>query len=254
MADRKKVDPVGERYFAPLGRAEVLVDVLFYVSAAFSFLALFVGQSAHPGGYSAVQIGFVLSVVAFFAGNLVVRLYFSPRAQERRLEDFLAHAYKTPLSHEQTKYYYINSATTVPARIAAQVLEKSFYSKSTASSMLPLEGLKVGAYLVIWLIAILNRSTDLTLLGVAAQILFSEQMISRWLRLEWLRFKCEGIFNELFECIQRGASLNIPAVRLLGKYEIAKAAAGIMLSTRVFEKHQERTNREWEQIRITLEI
>jgi hypothetical protein len=40
----------------------------------------------------------------------------------------------------------------------------------------------------------------------------------------------------------------------LGKYEITKATAGIMLSTHVFEKHQERTNREWEQIRTTLEI
>jgi hypothetical protein len=254
MDDQDKIDPVGERYFGPLRIAESSANILFYVSAAFSLLALFAEKATYPILYSVAQIGFVLFVIAFFVVNLLIRLYFSPRAQKRRYEDFLSHAYNTQLSHQQTTKYYNNSATTVPARIAAQVLENSFYSKDTASSMAVVERIKIIAYIVIWTVAALNRSTDLSTLGVAAQIVFSEQILSRWLRLEWLRLKCESIFDELFQLIKGGATLEPPAVRLLGEYEIVKATAGITLSTRLFERDQERTTREWAQIRTTLGI
>ena len=41
------------------------------------------------------------------------------------------------------------------------------------------ERMKIVAYVVIWIIAVLNRSTDLSTVGVAAQIIFSEQILSR---------------------------------------------------------------------------
>lgn len=250
----KKIDPVGERYFGPLRAAEFSVDVLFYVSAAFSLLALLAEKNLHPIWYSVVQIGFVLSVIALFVGNLLIRLYFSPRAQKRRYEDFLSHAYGTQLSHQQTTQYYNNSATRAPARIAAQLLENNFYSKDTASSMAVVERIKIAAYVVIWIIAALNRSTDLSAVSVAAQIVFSEQILSRWLRLEWLRLRCESIFDDLFQLLKSGASLQVPAIKHLGEYEIVKATAGVTLSTRLFERNQERTTREWAQIRTTLGI
>jgi uncharacterized membrane protein YeiB len=137
----KKIDPVGEQYFEPLRVAELIVDILFYVSAAFSILALFADRTSRPVLYSVVQIGFALSVVALFVGSLAIRL--SPRAQKRRYEDFLAHAFATQLSHQQTTRYYNNSAKTVPLRISAQVLENCLYTKSTASRMVTVERLKM---------------------------------------------------------------------------------------------------------------
>jgi hypothetical protein len=255
MADNdQKVDPVGEQYFRPLRTAEFTVDVLFYVSAVFSFLAIFVEKNTHSIWYPVVQTVFVLSVMAFFVGNLAIRLYFSPRAQRRRYDDFLSHAYGIQLSYQQTENYYNNSATTVPARIASQVLENSFYSKNTASSMATVERIKVIPYLLLWFIVALTRSADLSIVAVAAQFVFSEQIVSRWLRLEWLRLRCESIFDELFQLLKSGSNLELPAVRLLGAYEIVKATAGIMLSTRLFERNQEQTDREWAQIRTTLSI
>jgi hypothetical protein len=255
MAERaKKSDPVGERYFEPLSVAELIVDILFYVSAAFSILALFADRTSHPVWYSAVQIGFALSVVALFVGTLAVRIYFSPRAQKRRYEDFLAHAFSTQLSHEQTTRYYNNSAKTAPLRIMAQVLENCLYTKSTASRMVTLERIKIGFYVVIWTLVALTRSIDLGIVGVVAQIVFSEQILSRWVRLEWLRLKCESIFDDVFQVLKSGADPELEAVRFLGEYEIAKAIAGITLSTRLFERNQGRVDREWAQIRTALGI
>jgi hypothetical protein len=250
----KKIDPVGEHYFAPLQVAEFTVNALFYVSAAFSIVALFTDRNSHPVLYSAVQIGFAVSVMALFVGSLAIRLYFSPRAQKRRYEDFLGHAYATPLSHQQTTSYYNNSATTVPLRIAAQVLENSLYTKSTASSIVTVERIKIIVYVLVWLLIALSRSIDLGIVGVAAQIVFSEQILSRWLRLEWLRLKCESIFDDLFQIIKRGTDLELESVRLVGEYEIAKATAAITLSTRLFERNQARVDHEWVEIRRALSI
>jgi hypothetical protein len=254
MADENKIDPVGERYFGPLRTAELAADVLFYLSAALSLASLFVEKTVYPILYSLVQVGFVLSVIAFFVANVLIRFYFSPRAQKRRYEDFLSHAFDTALSHRQTTKYYNNSATTTPNRIAAQVLENSFYSRDTASSMATEERLKIALYVLIWIIAVLNRSTDLSTIGVAAQIVFSEQVISRWLRIEWLRLKCEALFDELFQLIKSGTNLEVASVKVLGEYEIVKATAAITLSTRLFKRNEERTTREWEEMRKTLGI
>jgi hypothetical protein len=254
MADQDRTDPIGERYFGPLRAAEIAAEVLFYLSGVLSLVALLVERPSYPILYELVQIGFVLSVIALFVANFLIRLYFAPRAQKRRYEEFLSHAYGTALSHRQTKKYYNNSATTVPNRIAAQVLENSFYSRDTASSMAAEERFKIAAYALVWIIAVLNRSTDLSAIGVAAQIVFSEQVISRWLRIEWLRLKCEALFDELFQLIKSGTNLEVASVKRLGEYEIIKATAAITLSTRLFKRNEERTTCEWAEIRKTLGI
>ena len=198
----EKIDPIGDEYFNPLRLADRIAGTLFFVSAALSILALLVSKVSHPTAHDFVHIAFPISVVALFCTTLAIRLYFFPRAQFARYHDFLAHAYDKQLSHKKTAAYYNNAATTVPTRIAAQVLESSFFSKRILSQMAFDERLKIGGYVLLWLITILYRNTDLAVIGVAAQIVFSEQILSRWFRLEWFRNECEKIYDELFRFIK----------------------------------------------------
>jgi hypothetical protein len=250
----EKVDPIGDEFYRPLLVADKVADWLFYVSAALSIAALFVADQVHRLANEFVQIAFALSVVLLFATTLLVRLYFFPRAQIRRYQDFLSHAFGRPLSHKQTVAYYNNSATTLVARVGAQVLESAFFTKEVLSKTLPYERTKFSLYVGIWLIAILYRRTDLALIGVAAQIIFSEQILSRWLRLEWFRWKCERLYDELFTLFRTKAKLDSAAWDMLGQYEITKATSAISLSTSVFERNRERLNAEWEDIRRTLSL
>lgn len=71
-------DPIGDRYFTPLVKADKVSDILFYVAGILSLLALVVEQDSRPQLNSLVQIGFAVVVVALFAVTLAVRLYFSP--------------------------------------------------------------------------------------------------------------------------------------------------------------------------------
>ena len=252
--DKQKKDPVGDEFFRPLVIADYIARSLFYTSAALSIAALLVSQSAYPQAFTIIQVAFALSVIALFVVSLATRLYFGPRAQSRRYQDFLSHAFGKPLSHKQTAAYYNNSVAAGLPRAAAQVLESSFFSREVVSRMLTWERTKIALYVVIWIVALLNRTTDLLLIGVAAQIVFSEQILSHWLRLEWLRRECEKVYEDLFRLIQSGSPSDMFTLELLGRYETAKATAGITLSPRTFEKNRISLNAEWETIRATLGI
>jgi hypothetical protein len=255
MADKpQKDDPIGQRYFAPLSLADRVSDVLFYISAVLSLAVPLVEQSRYPTIYTVAQIAFAVSVIALFTVTLAIRLYFSPRAQFRRYQDFLAHAFGKPLSAQQTSGYYNNAATTVPRRIAAQVLENSFYSHDTVSQMAKIERIRVLVYILLYVLVILYRSTDLATIAIAAQIVFSEQILSRWLRLEWLRRECERTYDDVYRQFQSRGQMDAFSIEAVGRYEIAKATAAISLSSRIFEASSDRTNAEWAKIRTTLGI
>jgi len=249
---QEKVDPIGARYFRPLTIADLAADVLFYVSAALSLVVPLIEQPAYPKLYSVTQIAFAISVIAMFVISLAIRLYFAPRAQVRRYQDFLAHAFGKPLSYQQTSGYYNNAATTVPRRIAAQVLENSFYSSDTLSQMSTIERIKIALYVLLYILVIFNRNTDLATIGVAAQIVFSEQIVSRWLRLEWLRRECERTYDDVYRQLQSKGQMDAFSIESLGRYEIAKATAALSLSSRIFERSAERMNAEWARIGATL--
>lgn len=253
MADTPhKVDPIGERYFRPLEVAEAVASGLFHVSAALSLAVPLVSQQDHPSLYALAQILFALCVIALFGVTLATRLYFSPRAQFKRFQDFLAHAYGKPLAAQRTSGYYNNSATTVPRRIAAQVLENSFYSHDTVSQMARIERIKIAVYLLLYIIVIFNRNTDLATIAVAAQIVFSEQIVSRWFRLEWLRHECERTYDDVYRQFQTKGQFDAFSTEAVGRYEIVKATAAISLSSLIFNRRTDRTDAEWAKVRAAL--
>ena len=247
MADEKR-DPLGQEFYAPLVRAEKTADVLFFTAGALSLAALFV--TPHDGIlFRLVGVAFPLSVMALFIVTHAVRLYFFPRAQRGRLRDFLSHAYGKPLQPKQSVAYYNNSATTPPARILAQTLESVFFTKSILLKMCSWERALVVGYFAIWSIAVLNRTTDLALIGVIAQLVFSEQIVSRYLRVEWLRSKCEALYEQVFNLIQGTGTTGPAPIEFFTWYETVKATAGVSISGRLFEQNRERLNKEWEDIR-----
>ncbi len=248
----QKVDPISQKYFKPLERAELVEVTLFYLSAAISLAIPLIDRTATPKMYDYTQIVFLILVIALSITSFSIRLYFSPRAQDCRLKDFLSHAYNTSLSPETTDHYYTTNEETSQKRLAAQALENSLYSKNTISEMVTFERIKVVIYFLLWFIAISNRSTDLAILALIAQIIFSEHIVLKWLRSEWLRRQFESVFDGLFQLFMGNKNDNqfeVRALQLMGKYETSKAIANITLSSKVFKKIETESNAEWATVR-----
>ena len=63
-----------------------MIDWLFYLSALLSFCTLLVRQDTHPNAYDVVLLLFSISVVAMFALGMMLRLYLTPRAEDKRTQ------------------------------------------------------------------------------------------------------------------------------------------------------------------------
>lgn len=250
-------DPIGDRYFWPLELADKTSDWLFYVTALLSFVVLFVEPVAHPIVYDLLQASFVLSVIVVFVLNLVIRLHWRPRAADKRAAELLSNSYGIDLTHERTSGYYNNEQTDPVRRLGVALLENSHFSKAIALEMARSERVKVITYATIFVMLILNRSTDLAIASTAAQAVFSEQIVSRWLRLEWFRVRCDNTFSQLYSLFQSVPNKGFLAARVLelfAYYETGKSNSGVNLSSKTFAKLNPTLSKEWETIKSALKL
>ena len=251
----QRLDPIQKKYFTPLERADSLGDWLFGGAVALSIIAVVIDKADFPRGYNLTQGAFVLLVLSLFIVGQISRLYFAPRAEDKRREEFLSNALNVNLTHERTIGYYNNNESDPTRKVGLNILENTHFTKAIALEMVKRERLVSGIYLATWLFLMLNRDTDLGLISAAAQAVFSEQIISRWLRLEWLRIRSENIFRELHR-----AFLSNPAQHVLGAqileafstYEATKSSASIVLSTNIFDRLNPSLTQEWEDIKASL--
>ncbi|MBN9127508.1 MAG: hypothetical protein J0I90_07995 [Nitrosospira sp.] len=187
----------------------------------------------------------------------MARLYFTPRAEEKRRQDFLSNAFHIPLTHERTIGYYNNDLTGSIDRIAAQLLENSLFTKTITRTMARRERILVLLYFAVYLLIILNRDSNLELITIASQVLFSEQALSRCIRLEWLRMRSEKIFDEVYRMFQSKPdtdNFQVQTLDFLIDYESTKATAGITLSSKLFNRLNPSLSQEWEYIKKVLYI
>ena len=211
----------------------------------------------YPNLYDALLIAFGVSVLALFVIGLTSRLYLTPRAEDKRRQDFFSSACGIDLIHQKTDGYYNNDFKDPIKRMAAQVLENSFFSKAIALRMAKWERTKIVVYAVLWLICLLYRRTDLGIVVAASQAVFSEQVLARWIRLEWLRMRFEKTFDDVYKLLQAQPSVgkfNAMTLDALSMYETAKSNAAITLSSRIFEELNRSLSAEWDSIKAALKI
>lgn len=257
LSNSQRSDPIRERFFEPLRKADSISNWLFIIAALLSFMALRFDAKTEPTGNELIQTAFIISAVTLFVLGQVTKLYFWPRAEGPRRKDFLSYCLGANLTHLRTNGYYNNKETDPVRRTGAAVLENTLFTKAIVLTMLKWVRFWTFTYILAWLTALTMRSTDLGWIAVAAQVLFSEQLVSRWLRMEWLRLKTEEIHNNLLAVFGSNATPTVMQPYIWGAvadYETAKANAGILMSEKVFAKHNASLSAEWDQIRRTNNI
>ncbi|WP_232232561.1 hypothetical protein [Cupriavidus sp. amp6] len=257
LSGMPRIDPIRKNYYSAVERADTASDYLFYFGAVLSVATLFVDQNTHPRLYDVVLIAFALTTLALFVIGIASRLYLTPRAEDKRRQDFFGSAWGVSLTHEQTQGYYNNDQSAPARRMTAQVLENSHFTKSIALRMTRIERVRVGIYATLWVACVLTRRTDLGVVVAASQAVFSEQILAKWLRIEWLRSRCEKVYDDVFKLFQSGATgqtFNAMAMEAVTAYETGKANAAVTLSSKLFEKLNPTLSREWDAIKQSLKI
>jgi len=255
VPDRK--DPIGDRYFQVVDIAETATQILFILAAILSLGFLVVDKYPNTWFYQAVHITFILAAIGLFIVNLALRLYWSPIAADKRCLDLLSYAYSLPLIYEQTVKYYNNNETSPIRRLGLAIMENSFFSESICSAMLRLERIKLSFCLIVLIAIWLNKSSNFTVIELAAQVVFSEYIVSYWCRLEWFRSRCKICFDSLYALFNANPQQDILHAQMLNWvifYESTKSNAGITLSSNLFEKMNPSLTQEWENIKAALSL
>jgi len=255
--ESKKYDPIRKKYFDPIEKIEKSQKFFFWMSVFLSFTIPLLDKNSCPSVYSNIQILFCLTVFLLFSLNMLIRFYLKPRADDMRLKDFVSHGYGIALNHDQTKNYYNNNETNPRRKIAAQLLENSMHSKSTASVMAVRTRWATLAYVVIFIIVIINRSTDLEWISIAAQVIVGEYILLSWVRAEWTLNRYERVFDDihsLFLLNPENKRFEIKLIDGLIKYETTKPNSVAILSNTIFESNNDKTSQDWENLKSTLNI
>lgn len=248
----QRSDPVGDTYYSRVASADKASELLFYIGAVLSFGVLFVEKAEHPTTYRVVNFLFVLAVLSLFVLGAVLRLYLTPRAEHKRRLDFFSSALGIKLTHETSVQYYNNTENEPIRRTAAQLLENLHFTKNIVLMMLRWERVKVGGYAVAWLACLLWQHADIGLIVAISQAIFGEQILARYLRMEWLRIECEHLYDQTYQSF--ASQGNADAFRALTlnavvAYEAAKAIAAIPLSSTIFHRENAGLSGEWEKIK-----
>ncbi|MBK7491793.1 MAG: hypothetical protein IPI17_07200 [Nitrosomonas sp.] len=250
-----KIDPIRDSYYKPLEQAESWLGRIFYTTGSLSIVVFLIEKDQYPEIYVFVQIFFLLCAVTGFVLGLAIRLYWNPRAQNKRLEDFLSHALSISLSHERTVGYYNNEETDWVRKTGVQLLENSYFSKEIIAVMCKEERIRFFSYAALFFLIIIYRDTPIDLIIAISQVLFTEQLISRYFRVEWLRIKYENTYDTLYKIFQARPESNILKAMIISNlviYENSKANGVITLSSEIFNRENQIISKRWERIKDDL--
>ena len=195
--EKERIDEI-EQYYKPIERLEKWNNNLFWVSSFLSIVVLYIDKVPLSNIKIITTVIFIVCVVSGLVFSLYLRFNLIPKAEEKRRKQLLSNSFGIPLTHEQTQKYYNNQITPSIKKLGANILENSFFAKEICSRMAIRERIKIICYITIWILAAIWRDTPIDLLLVITQIIFSGEILGRFISLELLRYRNEHLFEELY--------------------------------------------------------
>jgi hypothetical protein len=255
---KQRFDEV-DQYYSPIKTLAAIGSTLFWFIAALSLCMLYVASIKKSSFLISLQTVFIMLVLIDFGLSQISRLYLFPRAENMRRRHLLSDAFGAPLSHDRTSLYYNNQCPPSVQRLGANTMENALFSKEITGVMLARRRIEIGGYVVVWLLAFCLRLNNLTVIMWITQFVFSGHIVAQWLNLEVLHAKNERAYEtlhhhflyEINQDSERGIASVLDAFVL---YEAAKSSAGVMLSTKVFQKLNPSLTEKWNRICEELKI
>lgn len=261
----ERVDEVSAAY-KPAQYSDSACSWLYYVLVAISISILFseniakldwLGKGAET--IVVLKAGFLILTIVLFFLFVVSKLVLIPEAERVRRKQLLANALDATITPESTTGYYNNGFSPSIQRLAANVMENSFFGKEVARKMLPLVRIKTFIYLLVWIVILFFRQSSLDLVLWISQIVFSVDILAYWLSLEVLRSRHTRVYEDFYQHFLHNHGEENPVGKatildLFATYEASKATAGVLLDSKIFFRENESLSKSWRDVRQKLNI
>ncbi|WP_215115713.1 hypothetical protein [Exiguobacterium sp. s80] len=247
----ERVDTV-ENYFKRVSIISKVSNILFWCSIILSFAIFF--SEEYLGLNILLTVFFILITVLYFIFSNWLSLFLLREAQNRRRVHLLSDSLGSKLDDEETNLYYNNPELPSLYRLGMNVFENSLFTLRVTEKIAIMERLKIILYLIVWISLMLVRETDLNLISIVAQTIFTTGILISWIKLEILRFTSEKIFKEFRQLfLTNGIEKNdkvIPIIlNLVFSYETTVASMGVHLSSKIFHSINPNVSTEWETVK-----
>lgn len=249
-----RIDEV-EKYYSTAKKLDKISNNLFYAVAAAAIAIPLIKITVIK---EVVAITFIVLVVAYFILRYSGTLFFLPRSERMRRKQLLTDSLGLQLVAETTVKYYNNPFEPSVKRLAANILENSFFTQHVLERMLVGERIRVFLYFLLWIVAAASNRICEDVIVVFSQSLFSAEIIARWITMEIYRLRCSEVYSDMFKYFSTGLHAGTEALPCVvdgfSDYECAKASANIVTSSKIFYKINPALTVDWEKIKVKLGI
>lgn len=252
----ERVDSL-DKYYKQLNFFDLTCTVLFWLNASISILLLFV--NGYQMWREILTYLFIVTTVIFFIADNYLSIYLIPTVEGKRRVHLISKSLDVPLDYEITQKYYNNEIEPSITKLGAHIFENSLFAKEVTARMCSIERKKILIYAAIWILSLAVRTVDLEFVSIISQTLFASTLLTKWLKLEYLRIKNEQIYNCLYDLFllkryNDNTRLSAKILDCFVSYEAAKAYSGIKQSSKIFFKINDTYTEEWELIKEKLDI
>ncbi|MCY8219412.1 hypothetical protein MOC90_06240 [Bacillus spizizenii] len=249
-----------DKYYNAINNLDLASRILFWVNTVLTVAVYFLDD--YEQAKSVLTGLFIITTLLYFIVDNYLGIFLIPRVEERRRTHLLTNSFGVPLDNERTNKYYNNTLEPSLLKLGANIFENSLFASRVTSEMAKQERWKILFLVLVWVVSLMIRNTDIELISIVAQTIFASTLVSSWLRLEVLRKKNEDIYKCLYDVFllrRDGGGTNEESTyaRMLDcfvQYESAKAYSGVKQSSKIFFNINDEVTAEWEQTKHNLKI
>ncbi|HDR7772843.1 TPA: hypothetical protein QCY13_004199 [Bacillus paranthracis] len=250
-----------DRHYKSIDQINTLISCLFWINAILSILVFFTGNILDVK--NVLLFIFILTTLAYFIADNYLTIFKIPDVEDKRRVHLLTNSFDVPLDNERTHKYYNNGLEPSLLKLGANVFENALFAERVTHKMVKKERIKILAFVIVFITALLFRTTEIELISILAQTLFAGTLIPSYIRLEVLHSKNKAIYEclyDIFLLYQQDSSdrsekrLSAKLLDCFVKYESAKAYSGVKQDSDIFRKINPGVTQEWEDIKHRLDI
>ncbi|WP_242311712.1 hypothetical protein [Bacillus cereus group sp. BfR-BA-01331] len=250
-----------DRHYKSIDQLNNLISYLFWINALLSILVFFADDILDVK--NVLLFIFTLTTLAYFIADNYLTIFKIPNVEDKRRVHLLTNSFDVPLDNERTHKYYNNGLEPSLLKLGANIFENTLFAERVTHEMVKKERVKILAFVVVFIVALLFRTTEIELISILAQTLFAGTLIPAYIRLEVLHSKNKAIYKCLYDIFllhqqdsSNGSEKRLSAKLLdcFVKYESAKAYSGVKQDSAIFRKINPEVTQEWEEIKQRLDI
>ncbi|MCY8123051.1 hypothetical protein MOC55_13660 [Bacillus spizizenii] len=249
-----------DKYYKTINSFDLASRILFWVNTVLTVAVYFL--DGNDQAKSILTGLFIITTLLYFVADNSLGIFLIPGAEEKRRTHLLTNSFGVPLDNERTNKYYNNTLEPSLLKLGANVFENSLFASRVTSEMAKQERWKILFFVLVLVVSLMIRNTDIELISIVAQTIFTSTLLSSWVRLEVLRKKNKDIYKCLYDVFllrRDGGGTNEESTyaRILDcfvQYESAKAYSGVKQSSKIFFRINDEVTAEWEQTKRNLKI